>query len=1229
MAKGTDSEEFMVLSQVRTGLKREFAFALKVQAELCGSLGRTRSKKADNEGLYNASGSLGRTRSRKACNEGVGNASGFLGRTRSTKPHSVGLDIESGKSLKASTSLEMEKVSKTSNKGVKMRIADPLSEEEAKSDVVDNVGDEELKIDASELVAGVHKAKRCRLVETKAGDEIEDKMVLVMEGKPMEEDTEKITSKKPLEEVICEDKHVKEQVEGMEPKMFSDDECSFKDKSLSVEVKPLEDQTGGFDLPKSLLHEAAKEVVVEKSKPKPLRRFTRSALKLKQEIVQEVVPEVESLHNDNSIEGQMEKCKPKKSSLDNSICENKLVVEQTKKIDSPKALGDEPMCVDESTNDQGEKFDPQKSLGDEPMCEDISTNEQGENVDPQKPLVDETMHGDKSLEEQTEKIDAPKPLVDEPMSNDKYTQEQIDHQKLLVDGILHEDMPLEEQAENIDLPKPLGDKSIEEHGEKIDFPLLSLDRTLYEDNSLEEQAKQIDTTKHLVDDQASVLIKCEHKASNVVLETPPRRFTRSALKPKSEMPGVVKEAAAKEDASEKDVNMSSLIVTSTTKLDTYNTVKKFPAKLKDLLDTGILEGQSVRYMRGQKVKGPQDSGLRGVIKGSGIACHCDICKGKEVVTPTVFELHAASLNKRPPEYIYLDNGNTLRDVMKACQNSSLVSLEEAVKMAIGCSSIVKCNICMNCKGSIPKDTNRKTSLLCNSCITLKESQSNRVESADNNEESPKPVFSPKSTSSLSKNNNSSQSKSRGRITRKDLRLHKLVFEEDILPDGTEVAYYARGQKLLVGYKKGYGIICSCCNSEVSASQFEAHAGWASRRKPYLHIYTSNGVSLHELSLSISKNRKFSTYDNDDLCYVCHDGGNLLCCDGCPRAFHGQCINQPIVPSGTWYCKICQNQQVNDKSVERNVNALAAGRVPGVDPIQQIANRCIRIINTEEIDFGGCALCRDHDFSKSDFGPRTVLFCDQCEREFHVGCLKEHGMQDLKELPIGAWFCCRDCQRIHSALQKLLASGEEKLPESLINVINKKQNKEGSESRTELDIKWRILNGKKMASNDEAVLLLSKAVAIFHDSFAPITYSSTNHDLIPAMLYGKTSMGQDFSRMYCAILTVNQCVVSAGIFRIYGSDVAELPLVATRAECQGQGYFQTLFSCFERFLAFLNVKNLVLPAADEAVSIWTKKFGFSKLPQDELNKFKRQYQMMIFQGTPVLRKVVPKCRIVGR
>lgn len=31
------------------------------------------------------------------------------------------------------------------------------------------------------------------------------------------------------------------------------------------------------------------------------------------------------------------------------------------------------------------------------------------------------------------------------------------------------------------------------------------------------------------------------------------------------------------------------------------------------------------------------------------------------------------------------------------------------------------------------------------------------------------------------------------VSFRDLRLHKLVFEDDVLPDGTELGYYARGQ----------------------------------------------------------------------------------------------------------------------------------------------------------------------------------------------------------------------------------------------------------------------------------------------------------------------------------------------------------------------------------------------------------------------------------------------------
>ncbi|NXD67674.1 AIRE regulator, partial [Eolophus roseicapillus] len=47
-------------------------------------------------------------------------------------------------------------------------------------------------------------------------------------------------------------------------------------------------------------------------------------------------------------------------------------------------------------------------------------------------------------------------------------------------------------------------------------------------------------------------------------------------------------------------------------------------------------------------------------------------------------------------------------------------------------------------------------------------------------------------------------------------------------------------------------------------------------------------------------------ENEDECAVCGDGGELICCDGCPRAFHLACLVPPLprVPSGTWQCGSC-------------------------------------------------------------------------------------------------------------------------------------------------------------------------------------------------------------------------------------------------------------------------------------------------------------------------------------
>ncbi|KAK1375721.1 Chromatin remodeling complex subunit [Heracleum sosnowskyi] len=42
------------------------------------------------------------------------------------------------------------------------------------------------------------------------------------------------------------------------------------------------------------------------------------------------------------------------------------------------------------------------------------------------------------------------------------------------------------------------------------------------------------------------------------------------------------------------------------------------------------------------------------------------------------------------------------------------------------------------------------------------------------------------------------------------------------------------------------------------------------------------------------------------CVVCDLGGNLLCCDSCPRTYHLQCLDPPLkrIPNGKWQCPTC-------------------------------------------------------------------------------------------------------------------------------------------------------------------------------------------------------------------------------------------------------------------------------------------------------------------------------------
>ncbi|KAL7510506.1 hypothetical protein ACHAXN_007375 [Cyclotella atomus] len=48
-------------------------------------------------------------------------------------------------------------------------------------------------------------------------------------------------------------------------------------------------------------------------------------------------------------------------------------------------------------------------------------------------------------------------------------------------------------------------------------------------------------------------------------------------------------------------------------------------------------------------------------------------------------------------------------------------------------------------------------------------------------------------------------------------------------------------------------------------------------------------------------------EHDDYCYICDDGGELVCCDYCSKAFHCQCHIPPLleIPGDDWMCCECK------------------------------------------------------------------------------------------------------------------------------------------------------------------------------------------------------------------------------------------------------------------------------------------------------------------------------------
>jgi hypothetical protein len=256
-------------------------------------------------------------------------------------------------------------------------------------------------------------------------------------------------------------------------------------------------------------------------------------------------------------------------------------------------------------------------------------------------------------------------------------------------------------------------------------------------------------------------------------------------------------------------------------------------------------------------------------------------------------------------------------------------------------------------------------------------------------------------------------------------------------DGQKVAYItSQGERLLAGVVRiggagASGILCACCRAVISCSQFEAHAGRGSRRAPYDNIFTAAGVSLRRVAMLMP-----AAEAEEPAHYRAARGagappaGARCAATAAPSRWHmfiktsrargallarlGPGMKAPgfgwgvhaALGAGAWArcCAMCA-AHCWTAAAGGCAPAWLPARMPSAGRDREVGGRgragAAQAVADAAAAAGGCVLCQSPDFLRDGFGPRTMIICDQCEREFHVGCLASTGRAHLSELPEGA------------------------------------------------------------------------------------------------------------------------------------------------------------------------------------------------------------------------------------
>ena len=132
----------------------------------------------------------------------------------------------------------------------------------------------------------------------------------------------------------------------------------------------------------------------------------------------------------------------------------------------------------------------------------------------------------------------------------------------------------------------------------------------------------------------------------------------------------------------------------------------------------------------------------------------------------------------------------------------------------------------------------------------------------------------------------------------------------------------------------------------------------------------------------SKKKNFATDESEhqEYCEVCQQGGEIILCDTCPRAYHLCCLDPELeeAPEGKWSCPHCEIHGPENLEVDEE---------------------------DEHMEF--CRICKEGG---------ELLCCDSCPSSYHLKCCDP----PMDDVPDGAWTCPRcACDPLPGKIEKIL------------------------------------------------------------------------------------------------------------------------------------------------------------------------------------------------------------------